>query len=493
MKVLGISALFHDASVCMIENEKLLFAAHAERYSRQKNDLYLNQTIINEALSFGNPDVIAWYEKPFNKKLRQAYASQWKDFFLLNELPRNYLKQFGLHKYPIRYINHHEAHAAAGFFTSQFDNCCVIVADAIGEWTTFSIGEFVDNKFYCKKSIIYPHSLGLLYSAFTQRCDLKPNEEEYILMGMASYGEPKYVDDISNDFIELNTSDFDFRLKMNVHKGIGKWNPQADLMDLAASIQAVTERILLEAVKYTAREFSSENLILMGGVSLNCVANEKIARFWMDKTHNNGNIWIMPNPGDSGTCIGAASSVLGKKVHWKNPYLGYDIKRSFEHDNIIKALLNKEVIAVANGKAEFGPRALGNRSILSDPRGIHMKDKVNSIKRRQKFRPFAPIIMEDKASDFFDMYIPESPYMQFTFPCKAPDEYSAIVHVDGSSRVQTVNENDNSNIYNLLLDFYERTGCPMLLNTSMNIKGEPLVNTWDDALRFNQNTKVQIF
>jgi len=492
MKIIGISALFHDASICLIEDDQILYASHAERYSRKKNDPYLNQLVIDEALSFGKPDVIARYEKPYKKKLRQLYAGQWKDFTSIMELPRQYLKQFGLHQYPIKYIDHHEAHAASGYFTSSFDESIVIIADAIGEWATFSIGEYKNNQFFNKKSIIYPHSLGLLYSAFTHRCKLKPNEEEYILMGMASFGEPKYYDDILNDFIEIISPDFNFRLKTNVHKGIGEWQPQADLLDIAASIQAVTETVMIEAVKYAATELTSTNLILMGGVALNCVINEKIASYWMDKT-DNGKIWIMPNPGDAGTSIGAASVVSKKKLNWNTPYLGYDIKRPFQHDEILKSLLNKEVVSVANSKAEFGPRALGNRSILSDPRGMEMKDKVNSIKRRQKFRPFAPIIMEDKANEFFDMVLPDSPYMQFTFPCKMPEEYSAVVHVDGSSRVQTINESQNSNIYNLLSDYYEKTGCPMLLNTSMNIRGEPLVNTREDAIRFNENTGVKIF
>lgn len=493
MRILGISALSHDAAISVVEDGRVLFAAHAERYSRRKNDAFLNQGIVEAALAYGRPDSIAWYERPFLKKTRQFAAGQFADAFSTKDIPSRYLKQFGLGHLPITYIPHHESHAAAGYFTSGFQDAVVLVIDAIGEWGTISIGEYQGTSLRWLRHALYPNSLGLLYSAFTQRCGLKPNEEEYILMGMAAFGQPIHRQRIVEDFIEELDQSALLRLKSNVHAGIGDWLPGAEKMDVAASIQAATEEILLKLVEMAGSLSGSKNLILSGGVALNCVANERIARFWSDRSGQSPSIWIMPNPGDAGCSLGAAAAMYGRPLAWKGPYLGTHIERNLDIDRVVTALEQGLVVGLANGRAEFGPRALGNRSLLSDPRGPETKDRVNRIKKRDMFRPFAPIVLADQAERFFDMPIPASPYMQYTAPCKDRDGFPAICHVDGSSRVQTLTETENPQLFAVINEFKRRTGCPMLLNTSLNIKGEPLVDSWQDAERFSRANAVEIF
>lgn len=494
MRILGLSALSHDAAAAVVEDGEICFAAHAERYSRCKNDPDLNAAIIDEALSFGRPDVIAWYERPLLKKTRQAFAGQWTEVWNRENLPSVHLKALGLDGIPIRYVDHHVSHAAAGFLTSPFDDAAIIVADAIGEWSCMLLGEWSPpNGPRWHYRARYPHSLGLLYSAFTQRCHLKPNEEEYILMGMAAYGSPIHRDAILRDLVTLTESPFLLRLNENPHLGIGEWLPDARPEDLAASIQAVTETIMTAATRWLASRTGSSNLVLMGGVALNCVANREVVRTWQALKGEGANVWIMPNPGDAGSSLGAALAVHGRRVTWSGPYLGTDIDRPFDLDGAVKALMAGEVIGVANGRAEFGPRALGNRSLLADPRGPDVKDKVNAIKRRQKFRPFAPAILEEHTNAVFDMPLPRTPYMQYVVDCKKPDTYPAIIHADGTSRVQTVNAIENPRFYALIEKFHHATGCPLLLNTSLNIRGEPLVNSWNDALRFQERYSIRMF
>lgn len=485
LNILGISALGHDAAVTYIVNDKIVFASHSERYSRIKNDSYLNADLLSDALKGDKPDIICWYEKPWLKKIRQMYAGEWNTTIS----PKSYLRSFGLNA-PIKYYGHHHSHAAAGYYTSTFDNACVVVVDAIGEFTTISIWKGYDNKLFKIWSQNYPHSIGLLYSAMTQRCGFKPNEEEYILMGMSAFGKPLYVNDIKDDFIQ-NMNAPNFRLKHNVHRGITWWRSDiTNNADIAASIQSITEEYLVDLMTFAKYLTNSNNLVFVGGVALNCVANTKIAnQCGFDK------MWIVPNPGDAGNSLGAALAYCSKHISWETPYLGYDINRPYNIDGMLDALESGKIIGLANGRAEFGPRALGNRSLLADPRGNDVKDKVNQIKKREPFRPFAPVILEHLADEFFIMpkNVPKIPYMQFAVPCLHPTEYPAICHIDGSSRVQTVNVNDNSNLYELLSKWYERTGCPMLLNTSLNIKGEPLVNTWNDAERFSLSYDIKIF
>jgi carbamoyltransferase len=486
-KIWGITALNHDASIAVIDGNEILFAGHAERYSRIKNDNQLNAGLIAEALAYGQPSEIVWFERPILKKSRQLYAGQYAE--VRSDSPSTHLSLHGLSGVDVSYVSHHESHAAAGYYTSSYENAAIVVADAIGEWDCISIWHGVGNKLIKKKSVRYPHSIGLLYSAFTDRIGLKANEEEYILMGMAAYGKPIYVEEIKSSFIQ-SMRGTDFRLLINVHRGIKWWRPdlttEQDNMDIAASIQQVTEEYMCNLVAEAKTLTGTSNLILMGGVALNCVANEKISSIFK-------NIWIMPNPGDSGSAIGAVAAKHNLRLNWKTPYLGTNIDRPVLYDEIHESLLRSDIIGFANGRAEFGPRALGNRSLLADPRGPDVKAKMNSIKKRQQFRPFAPIILEEFAHEYFELPVATTPYMQFTATCKRPDLFPAICHVDNTSRVQTVNEAQNPVIYAILRRFYNATGCPMLVNTSLNIKGEPLVNTWQDAIAFTKLHNIRVF
>jgi carbamoyltransferase len=402
--------------------------------------------------------------------------------------PKAYLAGHGLGGVPVRHVGHHHAHAAAGYFTSGFRDAAILVVDAIGEWDTISLWEGIGTGLRRVWSQRYPHSLGLFYSAFTQRCGFKPNEEEYIMMGMAALGTPIYASLIERDFISTRHG-MSFKLHENLHRGVRGWRPEiTDVENIAASVQCITEEYLCSLVAQIARMTTSKNLVLMGGVALNCVANARIARTGLFDA-----LWIMPNPGDAGSSLGAVAAHTGMPLDWRHPYLGTDIDRPFDHDGALNALLRGEVIGIANGRAEFGPRALGNRSLICDPRGQHMKDAVNRLKRREEFRPFAPVIMEHLAHTCFDLPVATSPYMQFTAPCRFPDRFPAICHVDNTSRVQTLAAEQNPRFYRLLEMFFAATGCPMLLNTSLNIKGEPLVDTWEDALRFQRETGFRVF
>jgi carbamoyltransferase len=488
MRIWGITALSHDASVAVVDDDEILFAAHAERYSRVKNDPYLNPGIVAAAARFGRPDAIAWYERPLLKKARHLRAGQYRDAWTRNDLPSRYLRSLDLPFAlpPIRYVGHHESHAAAGYATSPFTDCAVIVADAIGEFDTFTIGRYTAAGFRVLHRRRYPDSLGLLYSAFTRRCGFKPNEDEYIVMGMAAFGQPRHVEEIRRDWLVDDPPTF--QLRANVHRGIGDWLPDADVRDLAASVQQVTEEVMLAAAGWAWERTGCADLVLMGGVALNCVANARIAR-----SSRFDRIWIFPNPGDAGSSVGAAAAVHGGKLAWRGPYLGTDIDRPYEVEGIVKDLAGRGIVAVANGRAEFGPRALGNRSLLADPSPPDMKDRVNAIKGREPFRPFAPVIRQERAAEFFDMPVPASSYMQFTVPCRDPDRFPAAVHRDGTSRIQTVTESEHPGLYALLTAWEAETGCPMLLNTSLNGRGEPLVDTWDDAVRFGNRQRVPVW
>jgi carbamoyltransferase len=484
LKILGINCLNHDAAVAVIDDGEILFAAHAERYSREKNDKFLNSEIVEEAFSFGEPDKIAYYEKPISKKARQLYSGQWRSALSLENLPSRYLGQF-IGKRKIHYVDHHESHAAAGYYTSPYEEAVVIVIDGIGEWDVCTFWHGKGQNLRKIKSITYPHSLGLFYSAMTQRIGLKPCEEEYILMGMSAWGEPIYHEKIMEDFFENSSV---LSLRNNIHKGVGRYLEGAKDFDIAASTQKVTEDVLAKIFKYSKTLLPGvENLVYMGGVALNCVANSTVV------ANSFKNIWIMPNPGDAGSSLGCAASIYGRKIEWDGPFLGTSIEGEYPVNKCLNTLLKEKIVGVANGRAEFGPRALGNRSLLADPRGPEVKDRVNEIKKRQKFRPFAPAILEEKAHEIFDIPVSAVPYMQFIGKCKRPDLYPAICHVDNTSRVQTVSEKDNPGFYRLIKKFYDETGCPMLLNTSLNIKGQPIVNSENDAADFEKFYGVKVF
>jgi carbamoyltransferase len=356
--------------------------------------------------------------------------------------------------------------------------------DAIGEWETVSISTADKVWIDRKETINYPHSVGILYSAFTHRCGLKPAEEEYILMGMAAYGKPVYKDDIYEDFVHQSP----FKMKKNLHRGLSDWHPEADVMDIAASIQAVTEEILADLF-LRASKYGSKNLVYAGGVALNCAANRTLANLGLFD-----NIWIIPNPGDSGSSLGCIAASEKIHLNWKSPFLGHEIGGEYPVDEIIKELKDNKMVGVANGRAEFGPRALGNRSLLADPRGEEIKDLVNGIKKRQKFRPFAPAILEEDVNDYFDLPkgVLNTPYMQYTAAYTHGKDCPAILHHDGTSRVQTVSKSDNEGFYELLTAWKKATGCPILLNTSLNIKGMPMVNDTNDGKMWTHKYGVKV-
>jgi carbamoyltransferase len=484
----GINALNHDASIAVVNGTDIVFAGHSERYSRIKNDRHLNKQLVAAALEYGHPDELVWYESDWLKKSRYLRSGQFNRLF---DCPVTELRSVGLGGIPVSFANHHWSHAAGGYYTSKFTDATVVVTDAIGEWDCSSIWSAEGSIMQKLASSAYPHSIGLLYTAFTQRVGLKPNEEEYILMGMAAYGYPVYADDIRKDFLS-NSDGTNIKLLHNVHKGIKWWRPELtseqELLDIAASIQQVTQEYMLTLIKQARELNNSTNLVLMGGVALNCVINATIAnQRWFD------DIWIMPNPGDAGSALGAVAARLSTHINWTTPYLGTNIDRPVDYAGIQNALLNQEIIGLANGRAEFGPRALGNRSLLADPRGWDIKDRMNDVKHRQRFRPFAPVILEKAAGEYFNMPLATSPYMQFTARCNDPDLFPAICHYDSTSRVQTVNRQQNPVLYTILRNFYKETGCPMLVNTSLNVKGEPLVDSWDDALQFSAKYSIKVF
>ena len=486
MRILGINCMNHDAAMAVVEYKagvgKILWAAHSERYSKVKNDHYLNWGIVNEANKFGPFNKVVYYEKPLLKKTRQFYAGQYAEAMAQSEMPQWHLDQF--HIKIDDYVLHHDSHAAAGYFTSPFREATILTVDAIGEWDTVSISTASNRTITRRETIRYPHSLGILYSAFTHRCGLKPAEEEYILMGMAAYGEPKYKQDIYNDFVEQSP----FKLKQNLHRGIGDWHPEADVMDIAASIQAVTIECLADLWK-RASKYGSRNLVYAGGVALNCAANQVLANMQLFD-----NIWIIPNPGDAGSSIGCIAAHEKRFIDWQHPFLGTEIDGEYPVDALIKELKENKMVGVASGRAEFGPRALGNRSLLADPRGEDIKDLVNSIKKRQKFRPFAPAILEEDVNDYFTLPkgVKNTPYMQFTAPCTHGKTFPAIIHHDSTSRVQTVRKTDNPGFHALLTEWKKQTGCPILLNTSLNIKGQPIVNTREDGKAFTNKYGVKV-
>ncbi len=489
MRILGINCMNHDAAMAVVDVQgggDILWAAHAERYSKVKNDHYLNQAIVNEAMTYGPFDKVVYYEKPLLKKTRQLYAGQYGPALSYTEMPHRHCAMFGIKIDEC--VLHHDSHAAAGYFTSPFDEAVILTVDAIGEWDTVSISTAVGNKIERKETIKYPHSLGILYSAFTQRCGLKPAEEEYILMGMAAYGRPKYKDDIYEDFVQQSP----FKLKKNLHRGLGDWHSGADVMDLAASIQEVTLECLA-GLWHKASQYAPmgkpKNLVYAGGVALNCAANSSLANMKLFD-----NIWIIPNPGDAGSSLGCIAAAEKQHLDWNNPFLGYNIEGEYPVDAIIKELTENKMCGVASGRAEFGPRALGNRSLLADPRGPEIKDLVNGIKKRQQFRPFAPAILEEDVNEYFTLPkgVKNTPYMQFTAPCTHGKAFPAIIHHDNTSRVQTVSKRDNPGFYELLKEWKYKTGCPILLNTSLNIKGQPIVNDVTDGKAFEQKYGVKV-
>ena len=457
MRVVGISEGFHDASASLVEvspytdETRIIECHHAERFTGKKND-----PVLPKFLRYPHADVSVFYEDTELKNQRRADLNM---SLTKNENECSY------------YLRHHESHAAAAYYTAPFDDDIVIVViDAIGEWDCSSIWVPKDGILKCVSNWKYPHSIGLFYSAITKRIGLKPNEDEYITMGMAAYGEPS---------INMRWM-FDLPDK-NWHRGIplAYFQGQAP-EDIAASAQAEVERQITQVMN-VAQNYG-KNLCYGGGVALNCVANSKILPSRFGKT------WIFPNPGDAGSSLGAALGHLGRRVEYKHCFWGSNIVGKPNPRTIVDYLLANKVVGVANGRTEFGPRALGNRTLLGDVR-YNIKRTVNSIKRRQKFRPFAPAILEEYFDDYFEGE--KNEFMQYT--CKAKHDYGSVTHVDGSARVQVVTKDNPSILRKILENYYERTGIPMVLNTSLNVKGKPIVNDTVQADEFKRLTGVHLF
>lgn len=492
--ILGVSAGYHDAAVSVIrEDGEIVFAGHSERYSKIKNDSELSIELVDAAYDF-DIGTIAYYERPWMHNIQQIRSGE-NDFgpwtvrsTLAHHLGANRIRGRKLKSYP-----HHLSHAAAGFQTSPYTEAAVVVIDAIGELDTISIYKAsYDMDGYAQYEKVwgqrYPHSIGLFYSAITERVGLKPMEEEYITMGMAAWADNSWGEailEMGRDSIE---SYEDATFKENFHIGIDPEKYKSyDPTAIAAAGQWLAERLIQQVVLKAACLTGSDNLVYAGGVALNCLANSYLGEYF-------DNIWIMPNPGDAGSSLGAAALAYGRRVNWTSPFLGHTIPGNYPVDAALATLLADGICGVASGSAEFGPRALGNRSLLADPRGPEIKDKVNDIKRRQRFRPFAPVILEEYADQLFDLPrgYSSSPYMQSVARCLAPELYPAICHVDNTSRVQTVAKDSPSGIRQLLEAWYAATGCPMLLNTSLNIRGEPMVNDRTDADRFEKLYNVKV-
>lgn len=468
--ILGFSEGFHDAAVAIVDYKgNIEFAAHSERSSGIKHDKRISQKLYDQIAPRLDIERCAFYENPLLKRTRQLFAGQYKTALS----PRN------LTFHPDKCYSHHLSHAAAAFQTSNYREAACVVVDSIGEWDTVSVwsahydrdGFAQYKKVWSRK---YPFSVGLWYSALTKYVGLKPLDEEYIFMGMAPFGKFNHL---------MHEALFRQLHDENNHRGI-RSRMSEDFTDeeIAYNAQVILEEHLM-GIFAIAREYS-DNICYGGGVALNCVANGKLMDF-------HKNLWVMPNPGDAGAALGAAALQYGKKLNWVSPYLGENIDRPIDPTVVASYIIEHGICGVANGRAEFGPRALGNRSLLANPMGADMKDRVNEIKQRQKFRPFAPAILSEHAQNYFDGNLTR--YMSTTARCKFPEQFPAIVHIDGTSRVQVVHPDDPTPLRGILEAFYARTGCPMLLNTSLNVRGKPMVDTWDDAMEFEKLYGVKVF
>ena len=578
--ILGISAFYHDSAACILINGKIVAAAQEERFTRKKHDPGYPQNAINFVLNYANlklseVDQIVFFEKPFLKfeRLLETYVAfaprgfisfakampLWiKEKLFQKNLLFNKLKEHDkdyILDSNIFFSDHHLSHAASAFFPSPFNEAVILTADGVGEWATTTVAVGKDNNLEIKKEIHFPHSLGLLYSAFTYYTGFKVNSGEYKLMGLAPYGEPIYIDKI-RELIDIK-EDGTFRLDQkyfNYATGLTMTNKKFDElfgqkprnpekekisqfhMDVAASIQKVTEEILIKLARSIRNEYNISNLCLAGGVALNCVANGKILE---EKIFDN--IWIQPAAGDAGGSLGAALALWHieqsneRTVNLDDDMQGSYLGTEFSQDEIEKELrsiganfeklkyedlidktseyLSKEnAVGWFQGRMEFGPRSLGARSILGDPRSDKMQKNLNlKVKYRESFRPFAPSVLREDLSEWFEMNI-DTPYMLLVSKINPKKKIEmtkeqrklfgidklnikrssipAVTHVDYSARVQTVNKKTNRRYYDLIQKFKEKTGCPILVNTSFNVRGEPIVNTPTDAFKCFMGTEL---
>ena len=578
--ILGISAFYHDSAACILKDGKIIAAAQEERFTRKKHDPSYPHNAIEFVLKYANlklseVDQIVFFEKPFLKfeRLLETYVAfapkgfvsfakampLWiKEKLFQKNLLFNKLKAYDKNYKSdenIFFSDHHLSHAASAFFPSPFEEAVVLTADGVGEWATTTVAVGKDNNLEIKKEIHFPHSLGLLYSAFTYYTGFKVNSGEYKLMGLAPYGNPIYEDKVKK-LIDIK-GDGTFRLDQkyfNYATGLTMINdsfnhlfgqkprdPQNEKitqfhMDIAASIQKVTEEIMIKLAKAIRNEYKINNLCLAGGVALNCVANGKILK---EKIFDN--IWIQPAAGDAGGSLGAALALwhiehgnkrtVNSNDDMKGSYLGTEFSQeeiekelksiganfeTLEYEDIInetsKLLSNEKAIGWFQGRMEFGPRALGGRSILGDPRSDKMQKNLNlKVKYRESFRPFAPSVLREDLSEWFDMDA-DSPYMLLVANVNSKkkidmtdeqktlfgidklnikrSEIPAVTHVDYSARVQTINKNTNKRYYDLISKFKEKTGCPVIVNTSFNVRGEPIVNSPTDAFNCFMGTEL---
>ena len=440
----------HDGALAVFQDDKLVFASDAERWSRKKNDSKIPANLIEFAENnWGIPDEVYFYEDYKLKDERREFAGQKP----LQKI------QF---KYQVKFCDHHLSHARYGYWTSPFDDCTVLVVDAIGEWDTLTQWKVFNGEFVRQKSWRYPKSIGLFYSAMTQAAGWKPNEEEYILMGASAVKKHK----IENYNIVKELWDNG----ANFHTGI---NINFDKFEIASIAQEIYE----EEFKKIIDEIEDDNLVFVGGCALNVSANRFLTQF---------NTFIPCNPGDGGSAIGC---VIDRKIP-ANAYLGYEIPGEYPVTEIIQELKQNHMVGVARGRAEFGPRALGNRSFLADPSLLDIKDRVNKVKGREEFRPFAPMILKEDADTYFESGIP-SPFMNTIRKAKREtiEKYPGIVHLDGTSRLQEITEEPHRT---LLQEWKKETGCPMLLNTSLNVKGQPIINNETEAKQFETKTGVKV-
>ena len=564
--ILGISGFYHDSAAAIVVDGEVVAAAQEERFSRIKHDPAFPKQAIDFCLassgvSIEELDHVVFYEKPFLKfeRILETYLANAPRGFhsfltsmpiwLRSKLYISRLIQKGLDgKYRKRIIfpEHHQSHAASAFFCSPFEEAAIVTLDGVGEWasTTFGIGQA--NRIKLSQQINFPDSIGLLYSAFTYFCGFQVNGGEGKLMGLAPYGNPIYSDLILDQLIDLK-EDGSFRLsqsffeypagdKMTSAKFETLFNgpprtPESEITkreeDLAASIQQVTETILIKIASHIYEQTGMKNLCVAGGVGLNCVANGRLLR-----ESPFDRVWVQPAAGDAGGAVGAALFVwhqlLGQPRSPKkfaSPYLGSQFSReeaakelnklgaNFErlglggvgsdelYTRVAKELSSKKIVGWFQGQMEFGPRALGNRSILADPRGAEMKDKLNDkVKFRESFRPFAPVILAEKASCYFELKS-DSPYMLLAAPVKnqaatgqskPSPQIPAATHVDNSARVQTVSPANNKKLHKLLTEFETLTDCPALINTSFNVRGEPIVNSVHDAYRCFMKSEMDV-
>ena len=574
MYILGISAFYHDSAACILKDGEIIAAAQEERFTRKKHDYHFPRQSIKFCLqrtgiSVADLDYISFYEKPrlkFDRLLKTylMYAPRGFGSFVTSMplwikeklwISNEIRKELG-YKGPLICPEHHQSHAASAFFPSPFERAAVLTMDGVGEWATLSYGIGCGNSLKIDSEIRFPHSLGLLYSAFTYYTGFKVNSGEYKLMGLAPYGDPTYVDTIYKHLIDVK-EDGSFHLNMEYfnyctgftmtsslfHDLFGREprRPESEItkldMDLARSIQVVTEEIVLRIGRHIHRVTGEKNLCLAGGVALNCVANGRLYREGPFER-----IWIQPAAGDAGGALGAALHVwhneLGEERlpqasgdRQSGSYLGteysdYEIERFLKEKNAIfskiakpelgvrvaEVIANANVVGWFNGRMEFGPRALGSRSILGDPRSEKMQSVMNlKIKFRESFRPFAPSVLAEKAKDWFDMDGVEqrsdfsSPYMLIVGRVKkdklvldknssaqargferlkhVSSEIPAVTHVDNSARIQTVHDETNPDFYSVIKAFEKITGCPVVINTSFNVRGEPIVESPEDAYR----------